>query len=204
MEVEECVEQDGILRTRRGFVCPPTMPVFDVDELAERHLPGTYVTRLFHPPISFTLPGPTWSRGERLGFVEIDFLDRGPRAVAERGLRIYGEEIAREVIPTGEQREDEWSVTETLLRTSVDIWGYEARQIDFQLGEACRSGCNMTVQGTRQSQFTWDHTHHVRLLVVPLPDGSLAIEVFTPDSEFDTYWTEVAQPILESIEFLDQ
>ncbi len=41
-------------------------------------------------------------------------------------------------------------------------------------------------------------------LEVDVPGGPVTILVRSPEPSFDTYWTEVAQPILDSIEFLDQ
>ena len=72
---DECVDPDGdgVLRNRRGFVCPPHLVGWDGTQFNPNppiHLPGSYETRTFAVPFSFVAPVSLPSNGDSNSLVQ--------------------------------------------------------------------------------------------------------------------------------------
>ena len=203
---EECAERDGLLRTRRGFICPPTMSTFDVADLPAHHLPGVYATRQFLPGFTFIAAAALSTRGESARVVEFDHRTPGPGAIPTKGFRIYASETATRLIPRVYDRDAEDPRAEKITLEPIEMWGTAGQRLDFTLGPECPSdsGCNLGVAGwPTVDHFVWNTDHRIRFVIVDVPGGPIGIEVFALRNDFDTYWADVVQPILDSIEFLE-
>ena len=49
----------------------------------------------------------------------------------------------------------------------------------------------------------WPPDQNVRLLFIDVPGGPLGFEIHADQTRFDQYWSEVAEPILASLELHD-
>ncbi len=204
---EECAERDGLLRNTRGFICPPTMSTFDLADLPARHLPGVYATRQFRPGFTFETAAALSTRGESARVVEFDHHTPRPGAIPTEGFRIYASETATRLIPRVYERNAEDPRTEEITVDPIEMWGHAAERLDFTLGPECPSGsgCNLGVTGwPTVNHFVWNTDHRIRFVIVDVPGGPVGIEVFALRSDFDGYWADVVQPIVDSIEFLDR
>jgi hypothetical protein len=173
-------------------------PIADARSVPVAHpawyLAGTYTTQVFEPSFSFTRGTTFGSRGESVYFTVIDepgayMAVMFPEAAAEYRAYPFGDE--------------EW--VEGLTVSEVEYWGYPGSQIDFTAGScAPLSGCATRILSLPFQWGWYNDTHQVRVLVIDVPDGPIGFLIHGPQYRFDQYWTEVAEPILTSIEFLDQ
>ena len=203
----ECVDRDGdgVLRTRRGFVCPPYMRSYDrtgpTEAIADIHLPGTYTLRQFTPAITFTRTERFRAYGENVDIVEYD--SHGPyhrilSGAAHENLAAFPD------TQPWTHPDHQWKSDIEVTDTTID--GYPATITGFTAdcpdpdGGVDTPFCRFDLEGVPE----WAQTDGQRtaVIVIDLPSGPFTIVAQSPD-DFDTYWTEVAQPILDSIEYLD-
>jgi hypothetical protein len=198
--VEECTERDGLVRNSRGFICPPWLWAEGFPEFGDpTHLLGEYETRFFDPALSFAREERFLSLGENPGSsVALDGATFTPWVYAIATDRL-------DEVRSVNYAELEWIAD--LRTTEIEAYGAPATQIDFQIAEECESftgECRIPVfDDLHISIESWTSGDRVRLLLVDRSNGPIGFEITASDGEFDTYWTEVAQPILDSIEFLD-
>jgi hypothetical protein len=206
--VEECVERDAVLRNPRGFVCPPHLRTIELtgggnaSPETSIHLPGTYTTRLFDPGFTFTNTNQFASAGELPTTAQLDTCDGyncPPLLIAWSGTaaRWFRD------LPL----EDLEFVT-NLDRSETQVGGYPAEVADFQ-GRDCEvesaTPCYVLTIPEAPGAAQWAYPPDGRFVIISVdtPAGLVVFDVEVQASNFDTYWTEVAQPILDSIEFLD-
>jgi hypothetical protein len=206
--VEECTERNGVLRNRRGFVCPPWLIPLDFVGIGTGqtaiHLPGTYDTRQFIPRFRFTREEQFTTVGERTQSVAFDY----PPNMAMEAFGGEGAlELARlpELQPVG--RPDDWIWVEELETGEIEVGGSPAMVTSFTancLDETSVNpdACLFDIPALGNGIWTQLHGQRTAVIVVDTPDP-MTIVVEADDRSFDTYWAEVAQPILDSIEFLD-
>jgi hypothetical protein len=201
---EECSERDGVLRTSRGFVCPPSMVDRGVgiggDE-SQIHLGGSYETRLFLPRFSFTQPAMFRSRGESVMALDLDFTC--PIEDCTRKITAFSHDVAEEII--GEDPAQRLSFASDLRRTLTRIGGVPADRLDFSLSATdCDElrACALLLPSLADEPVGLGRDTRNVLFVIETPT-LMVILVEARTVLFDAYWTEVAEPILDSIEFLD-
>ena len=198
---EGCVERDGLRKNPRGFICPPRLWAEGFPEFGDpTHLPGRYETRFFEPALSFQRAERFISLGENPG--EAVALDGGTFTPWTYAI---GSDLVDDV------RSVDLGAVELIsdvLQSEVDILGGPAVQIDFVVAQDCETftgECRIpTFDDLHITIESWTEGDRVRLLILDRPERTVAFEITAEAEEFDTYWTEVARPILDSIEFLDQ
>ena len=199
----ECVERDGVLYDSRGFVCPPRMSL-DQDQLrplALFHRPGTYTTRVFEPTISFTRDAVFHSFGENPFLVS---LDARPTCDAAECFKVVNVLSPGFVGQLEEALNDDLDWIHDLTSSPVEYLGYAGIQIDFRVDTCSEEGdlpCSIPIEGL--SFWGYPEFTANRLLMIEVPGGPVGFDIGAHQSRFDQYWTEVAEPILQSIEFSD-
>ena len=208
---EECVDRDGdgLLRTRRGFVCPPYLRPYEltdtgfIENIADIHLPGTYTLRLFRPAVSFTRTERSRSYGENPELVEYDSPRDGRHIISG---------AAHESLATFPDAQP-WSHPDHYWKTDVvftdaTVGGYPATITRFTAdcpdpyGRDNTPICVFDLEGLPLGWVQVDG-QGTAVVVVDLPDGVFTIVVESPTG-LDDYWTETVEPFLDSIEFIDQ
>jgi hypothetical protein len=196
----ECVERDGVLFDSRGFVCPPRLvtsqyPQGHSQSVVHGYRPGTYVTTVFGPGFSFTRDVGFKSTGESMTVVNFD---EHPTCDTN--------ECAREVVALSPQTTEsllsnldsvDWIVD--VVSSPVQFWGTAGTQVDFTVGD-CPLNCILSLEGF-QDAWGFREGHAVTVLSIDVAGGPLGILIAADQSRFDQYWTDVAEPILASIEF---
>jgi len=199
----ECIERDGVLYDSRGFVCPPRMSL-DQDQLrplALFHRPGTYTTRVFEPAISFTRDAVFHSYGENAFLVS---LDAQPTCDAAECFKVVNVLSPGFVGQLEKALNNDLDWIQDLTSSPVEYLGYAAIQIDFKVADCSEEGglpCSIPIEGL--SFWGYPEFTANRLLMVKVPGGPVGFDIGAHQSRFDQYWTEVAEPILQSIEFSD-
>ncbi|MDX1748588.1 MAG: hypothetical protein R3324_21865, partial [Halobacteriales archaeon] len=214
---EECVERDGVLRTRRGFVCPPhlklleAVPGFGLASV-EHHLPGEYRTRLATPAFSFRRTDRFESFGEGPAYLQLD--EKGnwfDVSTDSGGILAFpsSETFPRftDMQPVNRTEGFDWFVDLTVQEQMIG--GHPATISTFTV--VCRDPTGVVdsavcLFGELAPALDWGQVDGQRTAVVVIENrsGPLTILAETHNADdFDTYWAEVAQPILDSIEFLD-
>lgn len=196
----ECVERDAVFFDSRGFVCPPHMVLaqtqFQQTTLGYR--PGTYTTRVFEPIFSVIREIGFKSFGENTFDVSVD----EPNCEAPECFQTVSVLSVDFVDQLQRFLEDiEWA--QDLTSSPVEYWGYNGTQIDFTV-DTCPGnnlGCDVPIAGI--SYWGYPESTQNRLLVIDVPGGPIGVDIGAHTSRFDQYWTEVAEPILASIEFSD-
>jgi hypothetical protein len=154
--------------------------------------PGTYTTRFTEPTFTFTRDTTFRARGERIQLVNLDEI---PSAAAFA----LAAEIAEEYSSYPFEQHD-W--VKDLKSRQVEYWGYPGTQIDFIIDDCPPTGCTVTLEAVLWL-WGWPPDEKVRLLFIEVPGGPIGFEIHANQSRFDQYWTEVAEPILASIELMD-
>ena len=207
-KAEECVERDGVLRTSRGFVCPPYLAAVGTD--GGSYLPGDYETRLFSPRLRFTRADRFETVGENAQQVGLD----NPPAIdgippITRRIDAFAGDAAVAVadLPNLQpgNRPDDWDWTTDVRTSEVLIGGIAAHLTTFTAVCIHEPGfadpvCHLEMP----APGPWTHNHRAGIAIVVVETPEPLTILAEAGRDFDTYWTEVAQPILDSIEFLDQ
>ena len=215
---EECVDRDGVRRTSRGFVCPPHLIGLmerggsgrpDRRQRANSliagatHLPGTYATRQFENPMRVTRVEPFQSDGESPAVLTFDF-PSGKEMVGFAGEAATQMAALPDATPDNRPEGFEWKADVSSQALTVDGRPGIVTEYRVECLVDDNAHCNFQIDGLQR----WSQIHGSRVAVVVVEmsdDEMLTVVVMTEDAaSFDTYWTEVAQPILDSIEFLDQ
>ncbi len=186
----ECTEREGVLYNTRGFVCPPHMKPGRFFSDAIGYLPGTYTTHLFEPGFSFTQEAAFQSGGENLGLVAIE-------ETSNRALYAFAPDPAGELLAFPF---DSLPWVQDLVVSPVEYWGASGTQIDFTVNDCPAVGCLINISSFVEA-YGWVDGARVRLLIIDVAGGPIGLEIATDASRFDQYWSEVAEPILTSIEF---
>lgn len=194
---DECEPHpDGYNVTRKGLVCPPSIPV-DADDLF-LYLPGTYRTRVFAVPFEFTRHVQGQAAWEADWGVGLD--------VTQTAGFPWATEIAAHVdadYPTPDFAAiaaHECASDTRLVERAALISGVEADLLDLVVI------CDFFWAGatpTGRIDFRDGDRWHLYALQVAGTDLIISA-VATPVSAFDGYFTDVVQPIIDSIRFLDQ
>ncbi len=188
----ECTEREGVLYNTRGFVCPPHMKPGRFFSDVIGYLPGTYSTQLFEPGFTFTQEVTFQSGGENIELVAIEETNT-------RALYAFAPDPAGEllVFPF-----DSLPWVQDLEASAVEYWGASGTQIDFTVDDCPAVGCLINISSFVEA-YGWIDGARVRLLIIDVAGGPIGLEIATDASRFDQYWSEVAEPILASIEFTD-
>jgi hypothetical protein len=206
--MEECTEREGVLRTRRGFVCPPTLGEFIFSDGPDLYLPGVYQTRAFHPALRFARTTTFTTFGEHAEHLVFDLSDHG--AVSSMSGP-FGDGMASLPEQSPTNAPEGWSWVTDSTSTAIEIDDVPATRTDFT------ADCDFPrPQEFRGCEFlhdeistpglpVWHHLHNDRVTYIRVHHSiqEFTIIVEANQGHADTYWTEVAQPILDSIEFLD-
>lgn len=220
--VEDCVDRDGdgVLRSRRGFVCPPTMGNLRLTEdgviynrPGDRYLAGTYATVRFRPAFAFSRTEPFSSGGERSQIVELDAtaIRRFFQAAAGRvqSVLAFGGPIATDIadmtkhMPINWEEGSAWATDVVVTSTSLDglpteMTTFVAKCPDDPGGV---SRCDIPIPGL---DWWWFRDgERVTMVTTEIDDTPFLVLAATEQETFDTYWTNTVQPILDSIEFLE-
>ena len=201
--VEECVERDGALRNRRGFICPPHLAPFGE---TVGYLPGHYETQILRPSLGFSLPGRMRSPGEARSV--LPFCDADTNCIP--AVMFWTGDNAR----TFQSLDYPDAVfVSNLTTTETRLGGIPATRLDFEVerdpcpdeftaGAPCFV---IRVPEPPPGNAQWAFQPGGRFVLIHVSEIDPPLTVFIEASTvtFDTYWTEVAQPILDSIEFLD-
>ncbi len=198
----ECTESGGLLTTRRGFVCPPHLEVGPGLDKAgstggpptpRRHLAGEYTTRVFRPAITFTRPQAFGAWGELPEEVSLD-ISPG------RGL-MYG--LASSIVPQLRELVDqEWATAVEVAEIEVD--GHAGTRTDFIVGPQCDGSSAARLcyfdAGT-MPEYRYQAGVAITVVIVEVPDGPMGILVKASPPDVDSYWSEVAGPVIDSLRF---
>ena len=198
----ECTEQPGgYAATKQGFVCPPNLPLLETQSAAAanqrqaiRLLPGTYSTRLFEVPVEYTSDKPFFSYGEAAFYVAVHFKAKGnpnagfirmddAEAVAEwRAANLFDHECA---IDKG-------------VGQAV-IGGLEADYEEFT------NTCDLINPIPRETPPTGQIPAglRIRTYYIDTAAGPVILGVIAAADAWQDYFTKDAQPIIDSIRFLD-
>ena len=214
--VAECVERDGVQRTDRGFICPPHLAPLESE--SHGYLPGTYTTRLLRPALRFSQPDRFRSHGESPVLAILDH-DGSAALLPRQGMAAIGGSAADGLFgvsdTTPRQHDDgwDWAIAETPVR-EVQTAGTQALGTSFVT--RCWDGvsdptrisnlqCSFSLpdSGLPGGSWTYLDGQRVTQFLVDTQEGSVLIEIRADEEDADTYWAEVARPILDSIEFLD-
>ena len=206
---EGCVERvgDGVLRNRRGFVCPPHLVGWDGTQFNPNppiHLPGSYETRAFAVPLSFVAPVPLPSNGDSNSLVQIfqgPNDDTASSYPPRSSMRVWTDDAAAWIATIPESAWD-WGEATDVTLTEVTVGGLEGARHDFTCHRP--EGTDCVAGDLTGIPIGYRHGQHVTIIDVATPAGQAVFEVFADPARFDEFWTEVAGPILDSIEFLDQ
>jgi hypothetical protein len=210
----ECVDRDGdgVLRNSRGFVCPPTLVVLSIEPMRGPeptwHLPGTYETRQFEPRLRFARDTRFVTVGETANWLvfETDFTGDEEIAIFSGEL---GSQLAElpNLVPI--VKPDDWEWATEVETTEGEIGGHSATVTMFTANcrdettpEDDRDECEFTIPAAGDGYWYNAHGDRLALITLDTPEPVTLI-VGTNGRAFDSYWAEVAQPIFDSIEFLD-
>jgi len=196
--------EDGAPTTRRGFVCPPEMATavgWPNATAMAIHLPGEYRTRVFEPSLEFVRTDQFHSVGEFY-----DVVDLGD------GVLVFGPRIGEQVVlppelrPSGKSDDWEWVADPT--RFQIDVGGYPATGISFTAHcyapDDPPGSCDFVVEGLFVDRWSVVDGTRLALVAVPVDAGSVVIQVVgSRSTNFDAFWSETVQPILDSIRFID-
>jgi hypothetical protein len=201
-------------------VCPPRMGELRLTEAGviynrpgDLYFPGTYTTARFQPAFSFTRTETFSSGGERVGIVELDtaVVRRFFQAAAGRvgSVLAFGGPLATEIRGMTEDspinREEGFDWASNLVVAETSFAGFAAAKISFVAHcpdqPTAPARCDIAIPGLEWWWFRDGEA--VTMIETRIGDTPFVVLVATEQEEFDTYWTEVAQPILNSIEFLE-
>ena len=191
-------------------MCPPHLVTVTLVAVGQAntviHEPGTYETRLFTPPLRFTRDEAFTTVGERDQSVAFDL----PTNTA---MEAFGGELALQLATLLDlqpvNRPDAWVWVEDIETEDIEVGGYPATVTSVTancLDEAATANaldCFFDIPANGGLPFLQFHGQRTAVIVVDTPDP-MTIVVEAAGRTFNTYWTEVAQPILDSIEFIDQ
>jgi hypothetical protein len=223
----ECVDRngDGLLRTRKGFVCPDQFVSLDYRAGSySLYLPGTYRTAQFVPPLTVTRDERFGSEGESPFVLSLDASEPHPEQMSAqylvpqtfsaRATIAFGgktaETIARlhELRAVDEIEGQEWATN--LTTTQTELGGMSAVRVDFDVqcidpnveeDEVPFCSLQFTVPGL--DGWREVHGRHTTVIATEVNSHPFAVLVTAFQANFDTYWTETVAPLLDSIEFLD-
>ncbi len=196
----ECVELEGVLRDSRGFVCPPNLTQGQSDADTVGYLPGTYKTRIFEPAFTHTRQTNFQAGGENSLLVNLDYRPNCQNEECTRSVFALSPDFASQ-LRVYQFQDLDW--VQDLTTTEVELWGYSGTQIDFTV-DICPSegnGCFVVIE--RVDRWHYLDGSNNRLLFVDVPGGPVGFQISAHHPRFDLYWSEVAEPILASIEFND-
>lgn len=211
---EECVERDGVARDRRGFICPPHLNVLEKTG-GDLYRKGRYRTRLFEPALTFARTEPFPSGGE--SFVAVE-LTADPKPVVHgtyQHVTAFGPPFSEfyAALPTAtpDNKPEGWEWAIDQIVTEMIVGGFPAIRTAFtthclvdgpaKVGPDWVCVFNPGDASFWPPVFAWND--RVAVVEVEVPGGPVTILVQSPRDAFDRYWSEVAQPILDSIEFID-
>lgn len=182
---------DGYLATGRGFVCPPDLPLAERN-VAVGFLDGVYRTRLFAVPFEYTRHSVGRATGEESTFVNMDLVEAD--GLWEVSLVSFVDDPAQ---LRAEILDHECAADTMFVEAARLIGGIETDMIDFTV-ECDFVSSQAEVPGFRQGE----RLQHYALQV----DGTdlIVVVVASPPAAFDDYLVEVAEPLIDSIVFLDQ
>jgi hypothetical protein len=203
---EECVERDGVLRDGRGFICPPFLTAGPEGHF---YLPGEYETRLFQPRLRFSRTDRFESDGEnaeRAGLDNPPPIDGIPPITSRIDAYTGDTALAVADLPDNSpsNRPDDWEWTADARTSGMQIGGVTAHLTTFTAvcldePEFTDPICSFLMPGPDP----WSHVHGAVISIVEIDTAEHLTIIVEAGRDFDTYWTETAQPILDSIEFLD-
>ena len=210
---DECVDPDGdgVLRHGRGFVCPPYLRTLAGGDQTDIHLPGEYRTRLFQPAVAFTRTGRFTSSGENSDEVVFDTFVKLGEIPDLQVFSIADHETAAR-IPTLQpwNHPQGWEWVTDLSVIDIEVGGFPATLTQFTANcpepndpdtelPLCLFEEPVSVGWSRRvfdGQWT-------AVVVVELPSGPFTIIAYEVYGKTD-YWTTTVEPLLDSIEFIDQ
>ena len=194
-----CVEREGVFYDSRGFVCPPHMK--QGKDLADsaRYLPGTYTTRIFEPRFSFTRDGRFTSGGENGLLVVVQETANCQNPECFQAIYVYSPEVAEDLRAF---RFDTLDWPRNLAISSVEYWGKPGTQINFVVGSCPTAGCAVNIESL-PGAYGWSEGDQVTLLIIDVADGPIGFEITSHKSRFDAFVSEVADPVVQSIQFID-
>lgn len=188
-------------QTSRGVHCPPDMWAVPAGYiggfLGRPHAPGTYQTTFFEPEFEFTQPD------QFTGF-ETDasmVLDRDGCFVDDnlcRELAVLGPVVAAQATL---DLDDAECVLDAATSQGV-LFGRQASVLNLQINEICTLGYFPSGVFGRPNILEVGVT--ARLMTVNMDDDTQIMVIVQASTDFDRYLAEVAQPIIDSIDFLDQ
>jgi hypothetical protein len=212
---DECADGDGdgVLRNRRGFVCPPHLRTLEFIRLNAPaigiYLPGTYETRLFSLPLRFTRDEQFTSLGENAQSVSFEY----PSGNSRPGMDAWTGDAARQFGNLSDMRPvnrpDDWVWTEDIETGQVQVDGYPAAVTVFTANCLDETKtvqvdvCFLNIPALGDVAINLTHGERTAMIVLDSPEP-VTFTVSSDARHFDTYWNDVALPILDSIEFLDR
>jgi hypothetical protein len=160
---------------------------------------GTYTTRVFQPGFTFTTEAGFDSSGENQGVVPFD---EHPTCDSAECFRLVVA-LSPETVESFESNLGTVEWITNVVSSPVEYWGATGTRTDFSIGDCPAGTCFLSLEGF---QDTWGFQggQSVSLLNIDVPGGPIGYVVAANQSRFDQYWTEVAEPILASIEFNDE
>ena len=187
---DECLPSGGG-QTRRGFFCPPDLPVISDEPVnPPQFVAGTYRTRHFEPPFEFTREESFRSGGEHGSVVNLDFpnstslvlLVTPAHLTEELDLESYGSDPC---------------FVDVHLR-ETEMLGYDAQLLDATGGEDCQVILPLEGGGSINPG------ERVHIYDIDADTGQLILIVYAPANTFDHYLEDTAIPLLDSVRFLDE
>ena len=173
-------------QTRRGLYCPPDLPL-GLREIDRTYLmmPGTFTSREFPHTFEFTRDS-SWE-----GFPDNDFFLNLDAPGNPTSLSIG----LPEDIPVWEEAIETDECLNVVETGTSTVGGYPADYVDF--AATC-----LVVVPVPIAFNVWDGLR-VRLYKFDTGDLTFPLLVGEWSDEFNAYFTDVAEPIIDSIRFLD-
>lgn len=197
--VATTVEGRDCPESGRGYQCPPDMWLVPAGSPSAfsggLHASGRYRTRVFMPSIEFTQLDQFTGYEHELALV-VDVVGCVVAGPCHKVL-IFGPALAAQVdLETLASR-----VCIEEIATIGDVaFGLPATVLELRMG--CAE--ILVAEAVGRPAGVLDGGNTVRLMAVNLDDDTqIFVIVEAPTPEFDAYLEEVAQPILDSIRFLD-